>query len=217
MAIWRAGTGALIAPPIELGAGNSLNGSDVLAFSPDGRLLAASLLGGGVRIYNPLSGGVLRTIGHSGDDGISLAFSPNGTLAAGTLGGWVEMWNPLTGKRVAQPLLADSLAITSLAFDPSGGRFAIAGQGDGTVKIWFTAGLAQEGPRLASDPGASSTAVFEPGGKALLVVDDGGGAYAWPTSPAAWQERACSLAGRNLTRTEWAQFVAGPRYTTVCP
>ena len=96
------------------------------------------------------------------------------------------MWNPVTGKRLAPPLLAESAPITSLAFDPAGRRFATTAYADGTVKMWFTAGLQQEGPRLAADPGATAAAAFELGGKDLLVVDDRGGAFAWPTSPAAW-------------------------------
>jgi WD40 repeat protein/DNA-binding SARP family transcriptional activator len=217
LAIWRVESGTLVAPPADLGAGNGLNGSDVVAFSPDGRLLAASLLTGGVHVFDPATGRVLRTLPDPGDDSISLAFAPDGVLAAGTLGGTVEMWNPITGKRLAQPLLADSAPITSVAFDPSGRRFAITGYGDGTVKIWFTRSLQQEGPRLAADLGATPAAAFEAGGNVLLVVDDRGGAFAWPASLDAWERRACSVAGRNLTRAEWAQFVAGPAYTSVCP
>ncbi len=217
LAIWRASTGGTVAPPTDLGGGNSLNGSDVIAFSPDGQRLAATLLTGGVRIYDPFGGQLVRTLSDPGDDGVSLAFGPKGVLAEGTLGGTVELWRPATGKRVvASPLLADSVAITSLAFDPTGRRFATAGSGDGTIKVWFTAGLQQEA-KLASDPGATSAAAFEPGGKALVGVDDQGGAFAWPTSLTAWQQDACALAGRNLTRAEWTQFVAGPPYTSVCP
>jgi WD40 repeat protein len=217
MAIWRISSGGTVAPITDLGGGNSLNGSDVIAFSPDGKRLAATLLTGGVRIYDPLGGQLLRTLSDPGDDGVSLAFGPKGILAEGTIGGTVELWRPTTGKRVmASPLLADSVAITSVAFDPTGHRFATAGSGDGTIKVWFTAGLQQEA-KLASDPDATSAAAFEPGGKALLVVDDRGGAFAWPTSLTAWQQDACALAGRNLTRAEWTQFVAGPRYTSVCP
>src|SRR5262249_46962414 len=36
MAVWHVDTGALVATPADLGAGNGLNGSDVVAFSPDG-------------------------------------------------------------------------------------------------------------------------------------------------------------------------------------
>ncbi|HJS94434.1 MAG TPA: hypothetical protein VJ741_09235, partial [Solirubrobacteraceae bacterium] len=216
LAVWRIASGGTVAPPTDLGGGNSLNGSAVLAFSPDGKRLAVTLPTGGVRIYDPLGGQLVRTLVDPGDDGVSVAFGPKGILAEGTLGGTVELWKLSTGKRMGSPLLADSVAITSVAFDPTGRRFATAGSGDGTIKVWFTAGLQQEA-KLASDPDATSAAAFEPRGRALLVVDDHGGAFAWPTSLTAWQQDACALAGRNLTRAEWTQFVAGPRYSTVCP
>jgi WD40 repeat protein len=217
LAIWRVSSGGTVAPPTDLGGGNSLNGSAVVAFSRDGKRLAATLLTGGVRIYEPLGGQLVRTLSDPGDDGVSLAFGPKGILAEGTIGGTVELWRPATGKRVvASPLLADSVAITSVAFDPTGRRFATAGSGDGTIKVWFTGGLQQEA-KLTSDPDATSAAAFGPGGRALVVVDDQGGAFAWPTALTAWQQDACALAGRNLSRAEWTQFVGGPRYTSVCP
>jgi WD40 repeat protein len=188
-----------------------------VAFSRDGKLLAASLLTGGVRVFQPSSGRALRTLADPGNDTVSLAFAPKETLlAAGTLNGTVEMWDPVTGKRLAQPLLADSSEIADVAFDPSGQRFAITGSQDGTVKVWFTSSLEQEGPRLAADPGSTAAVVFGPGGAGLLAVDDRGGAFTWPMSLSDWEQRACSLAGRNLTRAEWAQFVAGPHYASVC-
>ncbi|MGZ6585662.1 MAG: hypothetical protein ACXVHX_15180 [Solirubrobacteraceae bacterium] len=89
-------------------------------------------------------------------------------------------------------------------------------QATASVKVWFTGSLEQEGPRLAADPDATAAAAFEPGARGLLVVDDLGGVFTWPMSLSSWEQRACSLAGRNLTRAEWAQFVAGPRYASVC-
>ncbi|MGZ4184114.1 MAG: nSTAND1 domain-containing NTPase [Solirubrobacteraceae bacterium] len=217
LAIWDVGTGSMVITPAELGAGAGLTASDVLAFSPDGKLLAASLLTGGVRVFDPSSGRVVRTLADPGNETVSLAFAPTGNvLAGGTLGGTVELWDPVTGKRLAQPLLADSSAISDIAFDPSGRRFATAGLHDATVKVWFTGSLEQEGPRLAADPDATAAAAFRPGQQGLLVVDDQGGAFTWPMSLASWEERACSLAGRNLTQAEWAQFVSGPRYASVC-
>jgi WD40 repeat protein len=217
LATWEVGSGTMINTPAELGAGAGMTASDVLAFSPDGRLLAATLLTGGVRVFDPTTGRVLRTLADPGNDTVSLAFAPTGdVLAAGTLAGTVELWNPVTAKRIAQPLLADSAAIADIAFDRSGQRFATTGLQDATVKIWFTSSLEQEGPRLAADPDATAATAFQPGGQDLLVVDDHGGAFAWPMSLTSWEQRACSLAGRNLTRAEWAQFVAGPPYATVC-
>jgi WD40 repeat protein/DNA-binding SARP family transcriptional activator len=218
MAIWNASTGGMLYSPADLGEGAGMSGSDVVAFSRDGKLLAASLLTGGVRVFDPSSGRVVRTLSDPGDETISLAFAPRGELlAAGTYGGAVQMWDPLTGKKLAPLLLADSQPITSVAFDPSGMRFATSGQDDGTVKIWFTDGLEQEGPRLAADSNATGTAAFEPGTGDLLVADGAGDVFTWPMSLTAWEQRACSLAARNLTRAQWAQLVVGPRYMTVCP
>ena len=215
LAMWRVRTGTLIGPPTDLGEGNGLGGSDVVAFSRDGKLLAATQLVGGIRIFDASTGRSLRTLAEPRSDSISAAFAPDGSLAAGTLGGTVEMWDPSTGKRLAPPLLADSEPITSVAFDRRGQRFVTTGYQDGTIKLWFTDGLQQQGPRLGSDPSATSTAVFDPTGDDLLVVDDHGDAFTWPTSLTTWERRACSLAGR-FSSAAWAQLAGGIRYANVC-
>jgi len=218
LARWNVGTGAMAGAPAELGSGRGINGSDVLAFSRDGKLLAASLLTGGVRLFEPESGRVVRTLADPGNQTISLAFAPRRTLlAAGTVGGTVEMWDTATGKPRTPPLLADSSGIADVSFDPTGERFATTGTRDADAKVWFTADLEQEGPKLVTRPGATAATMFEPHGDGLLVLDSRGGAFTWPTSLAAWERRACSLAGRNLTRAEWAQLVGGRRYAKVCP
>jgi len=217
MAVWNVQAGLLVGPMTDLGAGNSVNESDEVAFSRDGKLLAASMPAGGVSVFDPSTGQLLRTLADPGDDSISLAFGPGDTLAAGTLAGTVETWDAATGKRLAPPLLADTEPITDVAFDQSGRRFVTTGDEDGTIKLWLTAGLQQEGPRLVSDPDATASAAFEPNGGGLLVVDDHGGAFTWPTSLTAWEQRACSLAGRNLTRAEWTELVGDPKYTAICP
>jgi len=106
--------------------------------------------------------------------------------------------------------------VTSIAFDPAAQRFATTGQ-DGTVKLWSSSTLQQEGTAFITQPGAATAAVFEPGGKRLLAVDDHGNGFTWPTSLAAWERRACMVAGRNLTRAEWARYLPGQPYTRVCP
>jgi WD40 repeat protein len=173
LAIWQTATGTLVAPPRDLGVGNGPGGSDVLAFSRDGRLLAVSLLDGGVLVLDPSTGQARRKLSYPGDVSISLAFAPDGTLATGNLAGTVELWNPTTGQR-RPPLLAASAPVTSVAFDPTGRRFATTGYQDGTVKLWFTSTLQQEGPALNTDQGATSSAAFEPSGNGRIVIDDHG-------------------------------------------
>ncbi len=216
MATWQVATGQLLGPLVDLGAGNRLGGSGGVAFSHNGRLLAATLLSGGVRIFDPRTGRALQTLADPGDNPVSVAFAPSGMLASGTLEGTVDMWNPVTGKRLAT-LLADAAApVTSIAFDPTGQWFATAGYQDGSIKVWSAASFQQEGPRLTSDLGATSAVMFEPAAGGLLAVDDRGGVFTWPISIGVWERRACSLAGANLTRARWAQLVGGPGYAPVC-
>ena len=163
-----------------LGTGPSLSGA--LAFSRDGKLLAASRPDGSVLVLDPATGRVQHTLHPlSADETVSLG------------------------------------PVTSIAVDPTGQRFATTGGQDGTVKLWSSSTLEQEGTAFSTEQGATTAAAFEPGGKSLLVVDDHGNGFTWPTSLAAWERRACTIAGRNLTRAEWARYLPGHPYTQVCP
>jgi WD40 repeat protein len=153
----------------------------------------------------------------SGSGTTSLAFAPDGTLAVGTLSGTVELWNPISGKQIAAPLVVAAAPVASIAFDPSGGRFATAAVGEGTVKLWYTSTLEQSGLTVDTDAHATPSLAFARGGVALTAVDDAGNAFAWPMSVTAWGHQACAVAGRNLTRQEWAQLVTAQSYTAVCP
>ena len=216
LALWHVASGSLVAPPRELGLGNSPGGSDVLAFSRDGKLLAVSLLHGGVLVLDATTGRVRLKLADPADDIVSLAFSRNGTLATGTLAGTVDLWSSSTGQRIAPPVLAASVPIAAVAFDPSGRRFATSGYQDGTVKLWSTSTLQQEGPNLVTDQGATSAIAFGPGSSGLVAADDRGDGFVWPTSLATWERRACAIAARNLSRKEWSRFIPELPYQTVC-
>jgi len=216
LAIWRAGSGTLLVPQIDLGTGLGLSGA--LAFSRHGKLLAASRPDGSVVVLDPATGQVRRTLHPFGaNESDSLAFAPNGTLATGTRGGIVQLWNPATGDQIAGPVAVAAGPVTSITFDPAGQRFATTGGQDGTVKLWSSPTLEQEGATLNTEQGAATSAAFEPGGKELLAVDDHGNGFTWPTSLAGWERRACTVAGRNLTRAEWTRYLPRQPYTRVCP
>jgi WD40 repeat protein len=215
LAIWRASNGTLVVPQIDLGIGQGLVGA--LAFSRHGGLLAASRPDSSVLILDPATGQVRQRVYPPTDETVSLAFASNGTLATGTGGGIVQLWNPASGDQVAGPVAVAAGSVTSIAFDPTGQRFATTGGQDGAVKLWSSSTLEQEGTALNTEQGAATTAAFGPGGKSLLVVDDHGNGFTWPTSLAAWERRACTVAGRNLTRAEWARYIPGHPYTRICP
>ena len=216
LAIWRASNGRLVMPPRDLETGHGRYGA--VAFSRDGRLLAVGRPDSSDLVLDLTTGQVRQRLYPLGaDDTVSLAFAPDGTLATGTQGGIVQLWNPITGAAVAGPVAVAAGPVTSIAFDTTGQRFATTGGQDGTVKLWSTSTLQQEGTALNTDQGATTSAAFEPGGAALLVVDNHGNGFTWPTSIAAWKQRACTVAGRNLTPQEWSRFVTGHPYAKVCP
>jgi len=216
LAIWHTGSGKLIASPQELGQGT--DPFDPLAFSPRRPLLAVTTPGGGDLIINTGTGQTLRTLNPTGGQNAgSLAFSPDGTLATGTVTGIVRLWNPSSGAPVGRPLPVTVGPVSSIVFDPTGQRFAITASQDGTVKLFATPTLEQEGSTLNTDQGAASTATFAADGDTLIVVSNQGNAYTWPVSLTAWEQRACAVAGRNLTRQEWNQFLPGQTYAQVCP
>jgi hypothetical protein len=39
----------------------------------------------------------------------------------------------------------------------------------------------------------------------------------WDLDPADWAKTACSIAGRNLTQSEWKQYLPGRPYQSTCP
>lgn len=219
LAIWQVASGKLLATPSGLNSVAShgarpLAGDDLLAFSPDGRLLALSLFDSSIVIFRAHTGNIVQAwstnIGTS-----SLAFAPDGTLAAGTPTGTVELWNTTTGEQHGAPLVVGATAVMSVAFDPTGQRFATAGLGDGAVKLWFTALLQQQGPALTTNQGTSASVAFA--GDRLLAVGDDGHAFSWPMSVSSWERQACRVAGRNLSRPEWSQLISGHAYASVCP
>jgi hypothetical protein len=57
---------------------------------------------------------------------------------------------------------------------------------------------------------------FTPDGRQVVVADDTGRAWVFPTTAAAWQATACHVAGRSMTPGEWKQFVPDAAFQPVC-
>jgi WD40 repeat protein len=131
---------------------------DCLAFSVDGKFLAAGGQDGKVRVWSildsPLSQGGLGGI-YALDNAPSwidkLAWNPNCNQLAFSLGRYVQIWDA-DNQTVVTTLPFSNSSVLDLAWQPSGEHIAIAG--DGGVKVWSTEDW-DDDPYLIDMPSAS--------------------------------------------------------------
>ncbi|MGW2227261.1 WD40 repeat domain-containing serine/threonine protein kinase [Streptomyces formicae] len=93
--------------------------SSVVAFSPDGEILAYAEQSGAIRLWN--TGSHQETVTLDNPDGMihALAFHPEGELlASGGQDGTVRVWNTVTGKKVGS--FKGPTSVEALAFSPDG-------------------------------------------------------------------------------------------------
>jgi WD40 repeat protein len=153
-----------------------------VAFSPDGKRLAAAYMGWGipgkpgqVKVWDVVTGQEIIALKLKDHEGAvsRVAFSPDGKWLAGGSHpnpykpgkpGQVKVWDVATGQEVFT-LKGHSDDIASVAFSPDGKRLA-SGSADRTVRVWNTAGgrdvLALEGHTKAI-----LSVAFRPDGKHL--------------------------------------------------
>jgi DNA-binding SARP family transcriptional activator/WD40 repeat protein len=210
LALWRVDTGGL--------AGQLALGSPArsIAFSPDGERVAAGLDDGRALVADARALRIDRAIRPTRGPAVSLAFSPDGTLLTGSTGGIVQRWNAATGTQIGQGALVAAGPVASISFGRDPSRFATIGLADSRAKLWTVAPLHQLGANFPRTAGESGHAAITPNGRDLIVASSDGTGSVWPISVDAWKNRACTVAGRNLSHEEWSQFVSGRNYASTC-
>ncbi len=187
-----------------------------LSFSPDGKLLAIALADHGTELRDSRS---LRVVAHlsngAGEDADrGVRFSPDGRLLAVTsYQGYTQLWDVASRRRAGRRLTGHEGGVLGAEFSPDGRMLATTG-GDGTAILWDVASRRA----LGTLPGPLGwvAARFTPDGRHLFVLRDSGDAERWEVDPDAWSEYACRVAGRELTRAEWSEFVPDQDYRRVC-
>lgn len=151
-------------------------GWDLLALSPDGKLVAGSGPNSRIRLWEVASGRLVREIQLSGGSErvMALAFSPDGKWLASSGAGYpnpqdntVQLWEVASGRLIRQ-LVGHDKIVSLLAFSPDGKELA-SGINEGHLKFWEVAtGLEKANWTLGSSAQLMGLA-YSPDGKTVAV------------------------------------------------
>jgi eukaryotic-like serine/threonine-protein kinase len=156
------------------------NSAQVVAFSPDRKLVACATPAGHVHVWRTDGGSSRALLLRVPRWATDLQFSPDGKLLATASVNWtVQLWEVATGEPRAGPLRHGN-RVKTVAFSPDGTLLATASL-DGTARLWDSeTGEALGGPLCHQ--GTVHAAAFSPDGKLLASASEDGTARIWTTS-----------------------------------
>ncbi len=186
-----------------------------LEFSPDGRLLALAGGAEGVEVREVRSGRAVTRI--RGDElARTVAFSPDGRLLfAGYYNGAGQLYSTSDWKPIGGRFRGQDQRLLSGDFTPDG-RTLMTASADGTILLWDVATRRPIGsPVIIERENYIGAALSRDGAYAYAIPMGKDGARVALT-PEAWKRHACAIAGRPLTRREWAEALPGRDYRPIC-
>jgi WD40 repeat protein len=182
--VWDFNSGKLL-----LTLGKELQSAEAVAFSPDGRLLAAAVTAGGrrghaVQIWDLANGQLVQDLREHTQLITDLAFSPDGNrIASVGNDNALRIWNvrygtlETTQKETKNNLLA-------LAYSPDGKRIVATENWDGKIEMWDAVNVRL----IRIIPGHADWVLcvaYSPDGKEFVTGSRDGSVYVWDAESGA--------------------------------
>jgi len=141
-----------------------------VAFSPNGKTLAATGRDGTVKLFDVETREKIKTFFGHQNISWTVAFSPDGKmLASGGWDGTIRLWNVEKGLEINA--LDVKNTVLSVKFSPGGETF-ISDVSDTALKLWDVKSGSELKTFGSADNEHTETAVFSPDGTKIIVADE---------------------------------------------
>ena len=148
-----------------------------VAYSPDGKTLAAGYSGGTIRLWDTASHRLISTASWGGA-ALALAFTGGGKTLEVAGPAVVGAWDLTNHAEVAAQPLAGAIGDPSVAFSPDGTTLATGGD-DGNIRLWNVATQQEIGAPMSSDLRPVEAVAFSPDGATLGAASSDGTVQLW--------------------------------------
>jgi len=176
-----------------------------VVFSSDGTKLATASDDGTAKVWNAVSGQELLTLSTHTDRVLSVAFSPDGNyLATASADKTVKLWDSNTGMELLT-FLGHNDTVSDVEFTPDG-QYLVTASWDKTAKVWdLVSGITRI--TLVNHTDRVLSIAISPDGKHLATAGDDNSVSIYTLDIEELLELACSRVTRNLSQTEWDNYL----------
>ncbi len=194
--------------------------------SPDGTKLTGGGVDGNLYIWDLKNNYAVSSysILNQGKDILTVAFTPAGNeVVIGAESGELRIVNSGVVRRI---LTGHTSHIEQIKFNHAG-KFMATASKDKSIRLWNLKDLNQQ-PQVLNDHDWVWSMAFSPDDSQIMagihsIVQNIGPKdvdytiHVWPTKISAMSGKLCGYVKRNLTKSEWDQFVNDDNYQSTCP